>query len=52
MTTDDGPRVLVVDDHDLFRLGLRALLEEEGFKLAAAPSGESALAALPTFSRM
>jgi two-component system response regulator DegU len=41
--------VLVVDDHDLFRTELRALLEEEGFKVAAAPSGEAALVALPTF---
>ncbi len=32
-------RVLVVDDHDLFRTGLRALLEEEGFEVADASSG-------------
>ena len=47
MATDDALRVLVVDDHDLFRTGLRALLEEEGFEVAASPSGEAALAALP-----
>ena len=32
-------RVLVIDDHDLFRTGLRALLEEEGFEVADAASG-------------
>src|SRR4051794_41428442 len=26
----DDPRVLLVDDHDLFRTGLRNLLEEQG----------------------
>jgi DNA-binding NarL/FixJ family response regulator len=41
--------VLVVDDHELFRTGLRALLEEEGFEVADAPSGEAAIAALPAF---
>ncbi len=29
-TTRDEPRVVLVDDHDLFRTGLRNLLEEEG----------------------
>ena len=29
-TTRDEPRVLLVDDHDLFRTGLRNLLQEEG----------------------
>jgi DNA-binding NarL/FixJ family response regulator len=29
-STRDEPRVLLVDDHDLFRTGLRNLLEEEG----------------------
>jgi DNA-binding NarL/FixJ family response regulator len=28
--TREEPRVLLVDDHDLFRTGLRSLLEEEG----------------------
>lgn len=34
-------RVLLVDDHDLFRAGLRELLEEEGFTVDDAPSGEA-----------
>ena len=29
-TSHDEPRVLLVDDHDLFRTGLRNLLEQEG----------------------
>jgi DNA-binding NarL/FixJ family response regulator len=37
-------RVMIVDDHDLFRTGLRMLLEQEGFKVADTPSAESALA--------
>ena len=42
----DGPlRVLVVDDHTLFRTGLRNLLEDEGFEVAEARSGELALQA-------
>ena len=32
-------RVLIVDDHDLFRTGLRALLEDEGFEVTDAPGG-------------
>ena len=32
-------RVLIVDDHDLFRTGLRALLEEEGFEVADSAGG-------------
>ena len=32
-------RVLVVDDHDLFRTGLRALLEDEGFEVTDASGG-------------
>ena len=40
MTSDRRVRVLVVDDHDLFRTGLRALLEEEGFDALDASSGE------------
>jgi DNA-binding NarL/FixJ family response regulator len=38
-------RVLVVDDHTLFRTGLRNLLEDEGFEVAEARSGELALQA-------
>jgi NarL family two-component system response regulator LiaR len=34
-------RVLLVDDHDLFRAGLRELLEEEGFTVDDVPSGEA-----------
>lgn len=34
-------RVLLVDDHDLFRTGLRELLEEEGFAVEDASSGEA-----------
>ena len=30
MTDEQSPRVLLVDDHDLFRTGLRTLLEEQG----------------------
>jgi DNA-binding NarL/FixJ family response regulator len=46
MTPDHGKplRVLLVDDHRLFRTGLRALLQDEGFKVGDAPSGEAAIA--------
>ena len=47
--TTEGLRVLLVDDHELFRSGLRVLLEEEGLMLADAASGEAALVALPSF---
>src|SRR5215213_8124844 len=44
---EDGPhaiRVLLVDDHDLFRTGLRNLLEEQGVDIVAeASSGSEAL---------
>src|SRR4051812_8240483 len=47
MTTSDHPagiRVLLVDDHDLFRTGLRALLEEEDdLEIDDAPGGQAAL---------
>lgn len=40
MSTTERPiRVLVVDDHDLFRTGLRSLLEDEGFEVADAAGG-------------
>jgi DNA-binding NarL/FixJ family response regulator len=40
----DPLRVLIVDDHDLFRTGLRNLLEEHGIDVVAeAASGEEAL---------
>jgi len=35
--------VLIVDDHDIVRLGIRRLLESAGFSVAEADSGESAL---------
>jgi DNA-binding NarL/FixJ family response regulator len=40
----DGLRVLLVDDHDLFRSGLRNLLEEEGVQIIGeAAAGQEAL---------
>jgi two-component system nitrate/nitrite response regulator NarL len=36
-------RLLLVDDHDLFRTGLRSLLEEQGFETADAASGDAAI---------
>ncbi len=43
----DNIRVLLVDDHDLFRSGLRRLLAEHGLSdIAEAASGEEALAAI------
>jgi DNA-binding NarL/FixJ family response regulator len=39
-----SPRVLLVDDHDLFRTGLRTLLEEQGIQIVGeAQSGTEAL---------
>jgi DNA-binding NarL/FixJ family response regulator len=43
-------RVLVLDDHELFRIGLRQLLESEGFEVADAGSAEAALRRLPGLS--
>jgi DNA-binding NarL/FixJ family response regulator len=43
-------RVLVVDDHQLFRTGLRELLAEEGFEAEAAGGGEQALSRVPSFA--
>jgi CheY-like chemotaxis protein len=43
------PRVMVVDDHDLFRTGLRTLLQHEGYKTVDAPSGTAALATARSF---
>jgi DNA-binding NarL/FixJ family response regulator len=43
-SADGAVRVLLVDDHDLFRTGLRTLLEEQGLDVVGdAPSGEEAL---------
>jgi DNA-binding NarL/FixJ family response regulator len=36
-------RLLVVDDHQLFRTGLRTLLQDAGFKVADAASGDEAI---------
>jgi DNA-binding NarL/FixJ family response regulator len=36
-------RLVLVDDHDLFRTGLRTLLEEEGFEVEDASGGEAAV---------
>jgi DNA-binding NarL/FixJ family response regulator len=42
--TGDAPlRVLLVDDHTLFRTGLRNLLEDRGFEVIEARSGELAV---------
>jgi DNA-binding NarL/FixJ family response regulator len=43
-------RILVVDDHHLFRTGIRALLADEGFEVADAVSGEAALRRLDGFA--
>ena len=42
-------RVLIVDDSELFRTGLRTLLGGEGFDLADSSSGEAAVRRVPTF---
>src|SRR5438552_15683628 len=42
-----APRVLLVDDHDLFRTGLRNLLEEQGIQIAGeCDNGTDALRAV------
>src|SRR4051812_12503447 len=40
-------RVLVVDDKDVFRSSLLSILEAEGFDVASAPDGETALERVP-----
>jgi DNA-binding NarL/FixJ family response regulator len=40
---------LIVDDHGLFRTGLRTLLEPEGYEVVTAPSGEVALRLAASF---
>lgn len=43
-------RVLIVDDHDLFRQGLRALLTEQGFEVVGeSATGEGALVLAATY---
>jgi DNA-binding NarL/FixJ family response regulator len=49
MSTEGTIRVLVVDDHDLFRTGLRSLLQEEGFDVADAVSGPAAVRRISSF---
>lgn len=44
-----GARVLVVDDKDVFRSTLLSILDAEGFDVAAAPDGETALERVPRF---
>ena len=47
MTDEQSPRVLLVDDHDLFRTGLRTLLEEQGVDIVGeARTGTQALTAV------
>lgn len=43
-------KVLIVDDHDLFRTGLRALLEDEGFEVLDAPGGAAGIRLARSFS--
>src|SRR5689334_21146962 len=43
-------RVLVVDDEENIRLGLRTLLRKHGYEVEVADSGESALALVDTFA--
>jgi DNA-binding NarL/FixJ family response regulator len=46
--SDDKGRVIIADDHSLFRQGLRQLLESEGYAVEAeVASGEEALKASP-----
>ena len=36
-------RLMIVDDHELYRSGLRMLLTDQGYKVMEAPSGEAAI---------
>src|SRR5215207_1910366 len=47
---DRRVKVLVIDDHDLFRTGLRALLEEQGFDVIDAAGVSAALRRLAAFA--
>jgi DNA-binding NarL/FixJ family response regulator len=49
-TKNQPIRVLVVDDHELFRIGLRQLLQDEGFAVTDADSPEAARRRLPGFA--
>jgi DNA-binding NarL/FixJ family response regulator len=47
----DGLRVLLVDDHDLFRTGLRNLLEEQGVQIVGeAANGQDAIRCVREFA--
>ena len=50
LNADGAIRVLVVDDHDLFRTGLRSLLEEFGFDVADASSGAAGVRRAHSFA--
>lgn len=41
---DDGPRILIVEDHPTMRGAMRLVLEEEGYRIAEAADGIGALA--------
>ena len=44
MDSTPSPRVLLVDDHEIYRAGLRGLLEEQGIDIVGeAANGETAL---------
>jgi DNA-binding NarL/FixJ family response regulator len=43
------PRLLLVDDHDLFRSGLRALLDDSGFEVRDAAGGRAAIELARTY---
>src|SRR4051794_40872180 len=43
-------RILVIDDHELFRLGLRQLLTDEGFEVVDAVDADAALRRLQGFA--
>jgi DNA-binding NarL/FixJ family response regulator len=42
-------RLVLVDDHDLFRTGLRTLLQDDGFKVTDSASGQAAIAVCRAF---
>jgi DNA-binding NarL/FixJ family response regulator len=50
LSGDRRLKVLVIDDHDLFRTGLRALLEEHGFDVADAAGVSAALRSVRAFA--
>lgn len=40
-----GPRLLIIDDDDLFRMTLRAIFEDAGFEVVEAPDGNHGIEA-------